>query len=401
MTPRTTPLGRTEFIAMMAMIMATVAFSTDAMLPALPQIGAELSPDAPNRAQLIVTSFLFGLGVGTLIVGPLADRFGRKPVILYGAALYCFASVLCFFSNTLDGMLAARVVMGIGSAAPRVLSVAMVRDLYSGRDMARILSFIMIIFTIFPAMAPAIGAGIMALTQWRGIFAAFAIFATLSTGWLMLRQPETLETKDRRPLRIRTLWSATREVLAHPTARLSIMIQTLTMAMLFTVLSSTQPVFDVAYGQGAHFHYWFAGISLSAISASLLNAKLVMRMGMRAIIKAMFIGQIALSATMAIVVLIGLPTTIELMFYVVWTASVFFQVGLTIGNLNTLALEPMGHIAGTAASLVTATATVGSVIIAVPLGLSFDGTPLPFAIGFFILACLAFWLTTLIRRDTD
>ncbi len=401
MTPHTTPLGRTEFIAMMAMIMATVAFSTDAMLPALPQIGADLSPDSPNRAQLIVTSFILGLGVGTLIAGPLADRFGRKPVILFGATLYCFAAMLCFLSPTLDTMLVARVVMGIGSAAPRVLSVAMVRDLYSGRDMARILSFIMIIFTIFPAMAPAIGAMIMAFTQWRGIFVAFAIFAILSTGWLMLRQPETLPAKDRRPLHIKTLWAATHEVFAHPTARLSILIQTLAMAMLFTVLSSTQPVFDVTYGQGAHFHYWFAGISLSAISASLLNAKLVMRLGMRAIIKAMFLGQMALSAVMAIVVLMDLPTTVELLFYVVWTASIFFQIGLTIGNLNTLALEPMGHIAGTAASLVTSTATVGSVIIAIPLGLSFDGSPLPFAIGFFVLAAIAYWLTTLIRRDSD
>lgn len=395
------PLSQTEFVALVAMLMATVAFSIDAMLPALPEIAAELSPDAPNQAQLIITSFVFGMGLGTFVTGPLADRFGRRAVIVTGAWLYIGATAVAFFAPTLETMLAARVLMGLAAAAPRVAAVAMVRDLYAGRDMARIMSFIMLIFSLIPALAPSLGALIIALAGWRGIFAAFALFALMSSTWLMLRQPETLPADRRRPLQLSDLFAAAREVVSHPTVRLATLTQTLSMAMLFSVLSSTQQVFDITYGQGDTFHYWFGGIAVVAASASVVNARFVKRLGMRAIIKGMFLAQIILSLGMIGVVGLGLPTGVELFFYAFWTMSVFFQAGLTLGNLNALALEPMGHIAGMAASLVTAFATVGAVIIAIPIGLQFDGTPLPLALGTFVCAVLAFWLTSRIRRDTD
>jgi DHA1 family bicyclomycin/chloramphenicol resistance-like MFS transporter len=173
------------------------------------------------------------------------------------------------------------------------------------------------------------------------------------------------------------------------------------MGMLFSVLSSTQQVFDQTYGQGDTFHLWFGGIAILAASASIINARLVGRLGMRPIIKAMMLAQMFMSLGMICIVMLGLPNQIELLFYAVWTVSVFFQAGLTIGNLNALAMEPMGHIAGSAASIVTATATVGAVLIAIPIGLRFDGTPMPLAIGIFVCACFALWLTTMIRRDSD
>lgn len=394
-------LRQTEFVALIAMLMATIAFSIDAMLPALPEIGAELTPDNENRAQLIITSFVLGMGVGTFFTGPLADRFGRKAVIVGGSVLYVFATLAAFAAPTLETMLASRVLMGLAASAPRVASVALVRDLYSGRDMARIMSFVMLIFSLVPALAPSLGAVIISLSGWRSIFLAFAVFSTVTTLWLMLRQPETLDPANRRPLRLTTLLDAAREVFAHPTVRLSTFVQTLSLGMLFSVLSSTQQVFDQTYGQGHTFHYWFGGIAVLASSASIVNARLVVRLGMRKIIKAMFVAQMVLSLGMILVMMLGLPNQIELLFYALWTASVFFQAGLTLGNLNALAMEPMGHIAGSAASIVTATATVGAVVIAVPIGLSFDGTPLPLAIGIFICACLALWLTSMIRRDSD
>ena len=397
----TKALGQFEFVGLIAMLAASVAFSIDAMLPALPDIGEDLSPGNLNRAQLIITSFVLGMGLGTFITGPLADRFGRKTVILWGAVLYVCATAFAFFTSTLETMLAARVLMGLGASAPRVVAIALVRDLYSGREMARIMSFVMLVFSLVPALAPTLGAGIIAFSNWRGIFIAFAIFMTLITCWLMLRQPETLASENRRPLSVINLLSAVREVYTHPTARLATFVQTLSMGMLFSMLSSTQQVFDQTYSQGDTFHLWFGGIAVLAASASIINARLVGRLGMRPIVKTMMLAQIFMSLGMIFVVIIGLPNHIELLFYATWTISVFFQAGLTLGNLNALAMEPMGHIAGSAASVVTATATVGAVIIAIPVGLSFDGTPLPLAICIFVAACLALWLTTMIRRDSD
>ena len=403
-TRRTAPtkaLGQVEFVALIAMLTASVAFSIDAMLPALPDIGEDLSPDNLNRAQLIITSFVLGMGIGTVFTGPLADRFGRKNVIVWGAVLYVGATIIGYFTSSLETMLAARLLMGLGAAAPRVTAVAMVRDLYSGREMARIMSFVMLVFSLVPALAPTLGAGIIALSNWRVLFLAFAIFMSLMTLWMMLRQPETLDPDRRRPLSIANLISAAVEVFSHPTVRLATFVQTLSMAMLFSLLSTTQQVFDLTYGQGETFHYWFGGIAILASSASLVNARLVGRLGMRPIIKAMFIAQIMISLAMLTVMSLGLSNHIELLFFALWNVSVFFQAGLTLGNLNALALEPMGHIAGSAASIITATATVGSVIVAIPIGLSFNGTALPLVIGVLICACLALWLTTMIRRDSD
>ena len=383
------------------MIMATVAFSIDAMLPALPDIAAELTPDAPNRAQLIITSFVLGMGFGTFFTGPLSDRFGRKPVMIGGAVVYCGAALAAWAAPTLETMLAARLLMGLGAAGPRVVAIALVRDIYSGRDMARIMSFVMLVFSLVPAMAPSIGMIIISLAGWHAVFLAFVVFSGITVIWLGLRQPETLTTERRRPLNLPNLWAAISEVMRHPTTRLSIVVQTLAMGMLFGVISSTQQVFDKTYGQGDVFHFWFGGIAILAASASLLNARLVGRLGMRPIIKATFLMQIVASTLMIVAMLSPLPNSVELLVYAAWNVTVFFQIGMTAGNLNALAMEPMGHIAGMAASLIAALSTIGAVIIAVPIGLSFNGTPLPLAVAILICATLAFWLTTMIRRESD
>lgn len=400
-SPPTQRLSQGEFIALMAMLTAMVAFSIDAMLPALPDIGTELTPLAMNRAQLIVTSFVLGLGIGTLFTGPMSDAIGRRPVMIGGAVVYCIGALAAWWAPTLEMMLAARVLQGVGAAGPRVVALATVRDLYAGREMARIMSFVMIIFTLVPALAPSVGAIIIAGFGWRGIFLAFLIFAAVAVLWLGLRQPETLVPAHRRPLAVATLWAGTLEILHHPTARLSIAVQTLAYGMLFAKISTVQQVFDQTYDRAAGFPLWFGAIAIAAGSASILNAQVVVRIGMRPLIKAVLVAQIGISVLMIGAVMAPLPLLGEFWVYVFWTTSVFFMAGLTIGNLNALAMEPLGHIAGIAASVISAIATVGAVLIAVPIGLSFDGTPLPIAIGMATCAALALWLTTMIRREID
>ncbi|MDX1780175.1 MAG: multidrug effflux MFS transporter [Thalassovita sp.] len=395
------PLSRVEFIAMLAMLFATVAFSIDSMLPALPEIARELSPENANRAQLVLTSFVLGMGVGTFFTGPLSDMFGRKPVILAGAGLYIAGAAMTYSAQGLELVLAARVIQGLGAAAPRVVGLAIVRDLYAGRGMARIMSFAMMVFTLVPAVAPLIGSWIIVLSDWRGIFIAFILFALFSSGWLALRQTETLPREARRPMHPVALWQAVRDMFSHHTVRFSILAQTLCFSFLFISISLIQPIFDEVFGKAESFPYWFAGMALMSGSASLLNAALVMRYGMRVLATFALATQAGLSVLVTVIWLAGLQG--DPMFYVflVWMTTVFFTVGLTLGNLNAITMEPLGHIAGTAASVSGGLATVFGAAVAAPVGLAFNGTPLPLTLGVATAAVLGWASLQYIRRIED
>lgn len=392
-------MSRAEFIALIAMMFATIAFSIDAMLPALPEIGRELSPEDVNRAQLILTSFVLGMGLGTFFTGPLSDTFGRKPVIVAGSVIYVGAATTAWLSSSLELVLAARVIQGIGAAAPRVVAMAVMRDLFVGREMARLVSIAMMIFTIFPAFAPMIGMGIIALVGWRGIFLAFVIFSLITVIWTSLRLPESLPVENRRPFRAHLLWGAVVEMLQHPTVRLSIAVQTLCMGTLFTMLTMVQPAFDVVFGRGDSFAFWFAGVALVSGSASLLNAALVVRVGMRRMVTWSLGAQILLSGGILALTLSPLTTGFGL--FLAWQTTVFFMAGTTLGNLNAIAMEPMGHIAGMAASVIGSIATVCAAAIAAPVGLMFDGSLLPLTAGVFVLCCVGFALMLYMGRIED
>ena len=386
-------LALPEFIALMAMLFATIAFSIDAMLPALPEIAAELTPADPNRAQLILTSFVLGMGLGTFIAGPLSDSYGRRTVILSGAVLFCIGAAMAWAAPTLETVLIGRVIQGLGAAGPRIVSVAMIRDLYAGRQMARIMSFAMMVFTLVPAVAPLIGAGIIALTGWRGIFGAFILFSAASMAWLMLRQPETLATRS--PFRLTPLWAALREVIGTRVVQLSIAMQAMLFAALFGTLSQVQYLFDQTYGAGDSFPLWFAMIALVAGSASFINAQLVVRLGMRRLLRNALAAQMTASGLMAVLAYGGLvPQAADFAVFLIWVTGVFFTTGFTIGNINAIAMEPLGHVAGMAASVISALATVAGVVLAVPLGLAFDGTSGPLALGVAALMAAALALQT-------
>jgi DHA1 family bicyclomycin/chloramphenicol resistance-like MFS transporter len=393
-------MGQVEFIAMIAMLFATIAFSIDSMLPALPTIAAELTPDNPNNAQLILTSFVLGMGLGTLVAGPLSDSFGRRRIIVIGSVIYCLAAAAAYFAPTLETMLLSRVIQGLGVAAPRVVSLALVRDLYKGRDMARVVSFAMMIFTLVPAIAPLAASGIIAVFGWRAIYITFILFSGLSLIWMMARQPETLTPESRRPFRAAPMIAALREVLSHRTIVTTIMVQTLVLGALFGMLSSAQPVIDVQFGRGDSFAIWFAVVALCAGLASPTNAALVGRLGMRYLITATLISQIIVSTTMLVVTVTGvLPEAWAFAAFIFWMITVFAMAGLTMGNLNALALEPVGHIAGMAASVAGSISTVLAVLIAAPLGLAFNGSYVPLVTGIAVMATLGLLLMLSIPRD--
>lgn len=391
-------MSRTEFVALCAMMFATIAFSIDAMLPALPEIGAELSPDNLNKAQLILTSFVLGMGIGTFFTGPLSDAFGRKPVIIGGALIYCACAAIGWAAQSLELVLVARLLQGVGAAGPRIVTMAIIRDLYSGREMARLVSIVMLFFTLVPAIAPSLGAIIIAFSSWRGVFVAFMVFSLASILWLGLRLPEPLAKENRRPFRLPVLLSAVSEMWAIPMVRISIVVQTLCLAMLFTMLSSVQQIYDITFGRGDEFPLWFGGVAIVAGSASLLNAWVVMRLGMRFLVTVTLGAQVFCSFAMLAASLTLPNGTMLFAIFVIWQTTVFFQVGMTLGNLNAMAMEPLGHMAGTAASVMGAIATVIGAGMAVPFGLAFNGTPVPMAAGLGVEAALGFGLMLWMKR---
>ena len=371
-------LSSTEFIILMAMLSATVAFSIDGMLPAMGTIADELAPDAPNQALMVITSFVFGLGVGTLFAGPLADAFGRKRIILAGAAIYCVGCILAWKTTTLEWVIFARGLQGLGAAGPRVATMAITRDLYSGRQMARVVSLMMMVFVLVPAIAPLLGQWIMTWTGWRGIFLAFVLFSVMSVSWLMIRQPETLALSERRPLNLGALIAGIKEVLSIPRVVISIAAQTLTFCMIFFMITTSQQVFDLTFERANTFVYWFAGLSLLSAAGGYTNSRIVATLGMRRVV----IGALTVQAGISLlgIVLFAAdfaPGTVEFGFYLVWILSVFMTAGgFVIGNLMSLAMEPLGHVAGLASSIISAFATMLAGVLASFAGLFFTGTPL-------------------------
>jgi MFS transporter, DHA1 family, multidrug resistance protein len=391
MTIKTLPFF--EFILLIAIMFAMIAFGSDAMLPAFPQIAADLGLSDVNRAQLVITIFILGTGLGQLFTGPLSDALGRKPVILGGLLLFMAGCVLAIYAKSLTLLLLARFVQGIGVSAPRTVTIAMVRDLYAGRRMARVMSLAMTLFVLVPAVAPLVGQSIAAGFGWRSIFGAFILFAALGFLWLGLRQPETLPQEKRRALKLDMFLSAAGEVFSSRIVITYTLVLAFGYGALFGYLSSAQQIFVNVFDAGVNFPLYFAVIALISGGAGFLNATLVIRFGMRPI--ATFAFGFIFVITSGIVVLILLSDiSNEALFpvFLVWSVLSFFVPGLTFGNLTALMMEPMGHIAGIASAIIGAASTFLGVLIAIPIGLAFDGSILPLLIGSIIAAGASFAL---------
>jgi DHA1 family bicyclomycin/chloramphenicol resistance-like MFS transporter len=365
-----------------------VAMSIDAMLPALPAIGADLSVSSPNEAQFVVASLFFGLAFGQLVAGPLSDCFGRKPIIYVGLLLFMGGCLLSILAPSFAWMIAGRTLQGVGAAAPRIVTIALVRDQYEGRAMARVMSFALSVFIVVPALAPSMGQAILLLAGWRAIFTTFLLIALVTLVWFAQRQPETLAPALRSAFSFQRILAAVREVCVTRVAIGHTVATGFIFASFVGYLSSAQQIFQQTYGVGNWFPAYFAALALSIGCASLINGRLVIRYGMRRI------------STTAIRLLTGLATVFlfvvwwlggvpPLWLFMAFLISMFFCVGLLFGNLNALSMAPLGHIAGVGAAVVGFVGTIISVPIGAAVGQAYDGTVTALAAGFSIFGAAA------------
>jgi DHA1 family bicyclomycin/chloramphenicol resistance-like MFS transporter len=336
--------------------------------------------------------------LGTFVAGPLSDTFGRKRIMAIGSLLYIIGAAVAWATHSLELMLLARAVQGFGGAGPRIVAMAVTRDLFAGREMARIVSFVMMVFALVPGFAPAMSVGIISLMGWRGIYLAFILFSMIVLAWMVLRLPETLPAERRRPLRLGLIGQSVIEVFTHSTVRLSILVQTIAMATLISMIMIVHPIYDQIYDRAASFPYWFGGTALAAAGASWINAILVVRLGMRRLVTWSFAALILLSAVIWMFELTQLAEPYGFAVFLGWQLAMFLHAGLTLGNLNAIGMEPMGHIAGMAASIIGGVSTVFAAVLAAPVIFLLGDTVTPSVLYILVLSIFGLLLLGVMAR---
>ncbi|UTW02297.1 multidrug effflux MFS transporter [Amphritea atlantica] len=386
-----------EFVALIAMMISLAALSIDAMLPALGIIGSELNVVDPNDNQLVIVTFFVGMAVGQFLYGPLSDSFGRKSVILLGLFIFAAGTLLSVMADTYQQMLWGRVLQGFGLAGPRVVSVALVRDLYSGRAMARVMSFVMTVFILVPMMAPALGQLVLNYSGWRMIFMGLLFVGILLSIWLIIRLPETLTDANRRSFAPDVLWLGFKEVVCNRIAMGFTLVTGLVFGAFLGYLNLSQPVLQEQYTLGAQFPLYFGCLAGAIGLASLTNARLVGRYGMWRLIIISLISIVLVTLIYSPLVLAyaGHPPLLSLVTYLF---LVFFAVGLLFGNLNSMAMEPLGHLAGIGAGLVSALSTLLSIVFSLMIGQLYNQTIYPLVGGFLVLMSIALLICYCLHR---
>lgn len=387
-----------EFVALIALMISLVALSIDAVLPALESIGDSLGVTNSNDNQLVIGALFIGMACGQLLFGPLSDSIGRRRSMMMGYCVFFLGSLLALIANDLTTMLISRFLQGFGVSAPRVLSIAIVRDLYAGRSMAKVMSFVMMVFILVPMLAPLFGQLILTLANWRVIFVAIALVGLVSLGWYLLRQGETLAANDQADFTVTRTTSALQFIFTHRVALGYTIASGIMFGPFVFYLSSAQQLFQNIYGLEQWFPLYFAGLSCAFGVSSFTNGKQVMRFGMQVIIR------FALKLTTAISLLFvivawwfnGLPALWIMTMYMLLT---FFCIGLLFGNFNALAMEPLGHIAGMGAAIIGSLSTFISAILAVIIGQQFSETVYPLMISFLLASSVTFLLIQWIESD--
>jgi MFS transporter, DHA1 family, multidrug resistance protein len=384
-----------EFVGMVAALMALNALAIDIMLPALHEIGTALRVARENDRQAILSIYLLGFGIGQLLIGSVSDRFGRRPVLLWGLAVYVAAAILCAAAPGFETLLAGRLLQGIASAAPRVVTLSIVRDCYHGRRMASVMSLAMMVFMAVPVLAPSIGQVIVLAAPWRIIFALLAAYGLGMAAWVAIRLPETLPRSRRRSVAPRQVLSAFREVLTTRQTLGYALAGGMMFGALFGFLLSAQQIFTDVFGMGPYFPIAFAGVALAMSLSSFLNSRLVVRFGMRRLSHGAMAAFTILAATTSVLALLDRLTLVPFMLLL---AGIMFLLGMVFSNFNALALEPQGRLAGTASSVIGSITTLVATIIGSAVGHAYDGTLVPLSTGYVVFGAASLAMVAFTER---
>ena len=384
-----------EFIALMASLMSVVALAIDALLPALDLIGISIGTQETSDNQLIITMIFLGLGIGPLFFGPLSDSFGRKPIVFLGFGIFILASFVCLYADSLEVMVIGRIFQGIGLSSARTISIAMIRDTFSGDFMARIMSFVTVVFLLVPIVAPAAGKFILDNYNWQAIFYVQLIITLLVSFWFWKRQPETLAIEKRIRFSHHLFFDGAKELFKYKTTVGYTLISGFITGSFIVYLSSAQQVFHEQYDMADQFPYIFAGLAISILTATFLNGTFVVRFGMEKMVTFSLLAY--LFTSFFYLVLFhqkANPSVIVLLFFF---AIQFFAVGFLFGNLRALAMQPIGHIAGIGAAITGFISTLMAVLISTFVGKQIENTAIPLFYGFFICSFLSFLILMYIK----
>lgn len=388
-------MGFPQFVVLMAALMALSAFGIDAMLPALPDIARGYQVAHPNQQQLVVTVFLLCFGAAQLIYGSLMDRYGRKPVLLWALAFYGLFSLLAAVAPSFEMLLAARGLQGVAVAATRVAPISIVRDCYEGRKMAQVMSLTFLVFMAVPILAPTLGQVVILFASWRWIFGVLAIASALVAFWVVWKLPETLKPENRRAINLAEIGFSFRVTLQSRLGMGYTLASTLLFGALFGFINTAPQIFDEAFGAPQLFTVTFAVVAGFIALSSLINAKLVNRLGMRLISHGALLAFILFGALHAAVALTGHETVLT---FVVLQSAMMFSFGLMSGNFGAMAMEPLGHVAGAAASAQGFITMVGGSLIGFFIGQQFNGTLAPITLGYVVCGVAALAVVLIAER---
>ncbi|GEQ86418.1 Bcr/CflA family drug resistance efflux transporter [Patiriisocius marinistellae] len=376
----TNPTSQTEFIALMAALMAAVALAIDAVLPALDAIGVAINTTQVADNQFIILAIFMGLGIGPLLFGALSDALGRRPLVLVGFFIFIGASFICVFAQSLEVMIIGRVLQGVGLSAPRTMAIAIIRDKYSGDYMARIMSFVTVVFLLVPVIAPALGKFVMDAYNWQMIFYAQLFFCVIVGVWFYMRQPETLIEAHRKKFSFKEIAKGFPEVLKTKSSMAYTLIWGFVTGSFMVYLSASQQIFRDHYNLEEEFPFIFAGLAITIGASTFLNGTLVLKFGMRRLVTFALFSFFGVSTLYILLFSSGVNPPVEVL--VGFFAIQFFSIGFLFGNLRSLAMQPLGHIAGIGAAITGFIATFMAIPMSAFIGRFLATSSLPLFIGF-------------------
>ena len=380
----------------MACLMSIVALSIDTILPALQPIGSSVGTKTPNENQLLITMIFLGLGFGQLIFGPISDSFGRKPVVYIGFGVFVLASFLCIYAPNIEIMVLGRIFQGIGLSASRSISIAMIRDRFEGDYMAKIMSFVVTIFILVPIIAPSLGKFLLDNYGWESIFYSQLVFGILILIWFWKRQPETLPQIYKKNFSFSIFTQGSIEFLKHRSAVIYTMISGLATGSFMVFLSTSQHIFEVQYGLINEFPYIFGALAFSVGLATFTNGALVVKFGMRKLVN-IFIVVFSITSLSYTLLYFGTSNP-DISILICFLGIQFFSVGFLFGNVRSLAMQPLGHIAGIGAAINGFVSTIMAVPIATLIGGFVETTALPLFVGFTVCGFISLLLLLLVKK---